>query len=86
MSWCRECCGCSAPTTCLILNEQGHKLILRSQQLLKADRRTRWWRWCIATRGLPKPMPVSYRSLWDIEHIITIGLSMYHLPQIALHH
>jgi hypothetical protein len=40
------------PTTCLILHEQGHELILRSQQLLMADRRMRWWRQHIAMWGV----------------------------------
>jgi hypothetical protein len=67
------------PTMCLVLNEQGHALILRSQQLLKADQRTWWW-WCIATRGLPTPTPMCSGSLRDIEHIVTIGSSTHHLP------
>jgi hypothetical protein len=86
MSWHQGCGGSSAPMMCLVLNEQGHKLILHSQQLLNANRRTwRWW-WCIAMRGLPTPMPMCCGSLWDIEHIINIGPSMHHMPQIALHH
>jgi hypothetical protein len=54
-----------SPTTCLILHEKAHEVILGHQKLLEADQRVRWWRWCIATWGLSAP--TSGTSLGDVE-------------------
>jgi hypothetical protein len=68
----------------LVLHDQGHELILRYHQLLKADRCTWWGRGLfIATQGMPTTTPMAGRSLREVKHGILGGSSMHHLPQVA---
>jgi hypothetical protein len=54
------------PMMYFILHEYPHVLILRRQQLLKADWWTWWLRWCIATWGLAMPTPTPDGRFWDV--------------------
>jgi hypothetical protein len=66
-------------TVCLILHEYPHELVLSGQQLLDADRCTRWrWQW-VGMRGLPTTTSVPYGSLRDVMHGILSGSGSHHL-------